>query len=770
MIIRGCCAKMLLPCLLLLLLTSADYDVCWHSQSRNSSESMPCGGGDIGLNVWVENDQLMIYMSKSGTFDENNLFPKMGRLRISMTPDPFVGAKFSQQLHLQDGYVEITADKDGRTTRIMVWVDVFAPVAHVDIRSSAKTMVCAAYESWRSEPYQWAADELMGNIAFRGAPFLPVVQADSIRADRSSVIWCHRNRRETFFDTTVAMEGLSAIKDSLWNPLSQLTYGGCLEGDGFKFVGTGQGRYLDTPYKSWKLQSDSSRNHRLRVAFMVEQTPTKEIWEQKINAMRQIARKNSVQRQKATQQWWHQYWDRSHVYIDTDKGSDSVSYRIGRNYQLFRYQLGCNAYGNYPTKFNGGLFTFDPSLINPQYRFDPDYRNWGGGTFTAQNQRLVYWPMLKSGDFDMMAPQFDFYLRALHNAELRTRQYWGHNGACFTEQIENFGLPIAYAYGWHRNPDLQVGYQQNQWLEHLWDTSLEFCMMILESHRYNGTDIQRYIPLVESCLTFFDEHYQWEARRRGTHALDANGHLILYPGSGAETYKLAYNSTSTIAALLSVTKTLLALPKDELSEEERAHWQGMLNRIPPISFREMDGHRTIAPAVTFSRIQNGEITQLYPVFPWGIYGIGHPDLQTAVDTWHYGLDNANQRNYVSWHQDAIFCARLGLTEEAKAITIKKMDDSGRRFPTFWGPGHDWVPDHNWGGSGMIGVQEMLMQTVDDKIYLLPAWPKEWNVDFMLHAPCRTVVECVYSHGKITKLIVTPESRKKDIVLPDFLNK
>lgn len=76
-----------------------------------------------------------------------------------------------------------------------------------------------------------------------------------------------------------------------------------------------------------------------------------------------------------------------------------------------------------------------------------------------------------------------------------------------------------------------------------------------------------------------------------------------------------------------------------------------------------------------------------------------------------------------------------------------MTDAPRRYPTFWGPGHDWVPDHNWGGSGMIGVQEMLMQTVGDKIYLLPAWPKEWNVSFKLHAPGNTVVECVWKTGK-----------------------
>ena len=44
---------------------------------------------------------------------------------------------------------------------------------------------------------------------------------------------------------------------------------------------------------------------------------------------------------------------------------------------------------------------------------------------TAQNQRLVYWPMLKSGDFDLMKSQFDFYLRLLPTAEARTRAYWG---------------------------------------------------------------------------------------------------------------------------------------------------------------------------------------------------------------------------------------------------------------------------------------------------------------------------------------------------------
>ena len=53
----------------------------------------------------------------------------------------------------------------------------------------------------------------------------------------------------------------------------------------------------------------------------------------------------------------------------------------------------------------GGLPPAQASLYlrkNSQYPFTPDHRNWGGGTFTAQNQRLVYWPMLKAGDFDLL--------------------------------------------------------------------------------------------------------------------------------------------------------------------------------------------------------------------------------------------------------------------------------------------------------------------------------------------------------------------------------
>jgi hypothetical protein len=740
------------------------YNLVWKTQSKNSSESMPCGGGDIGLNVWAENGEILFYMSRTGAFDENNVFPKLGRVRLKISPNPFEGAEFRQELKLKEGYVEISGKKNGRSTLVKIWVDVFRPVIHVETESSNPVTVEATYENWRIKDLEWTNQRMTNaSLGFRDAPMNAIIRKDSIEFSDNKVQFYHQNRDESLFDMTVKQQGLNSIKSSLWNPLDKLIFGGIMVGENMKSSKIIHGKYADTEFKGWKLVSKrASRKSHIKVYLHIDNVQSPDVWKSGLKNLEVDELKNSSQTALNSQKWWSEFWNRSYISINTNE--NSPEWQVGRNYQLFRYQLGCNAYGKYPTKFNGGLFTFDPSYVDKNLPFTPDHRNWGGGTHTAQNQRLVYFPMFKSGDFDMLPSQLNFYLQALPNAEKRTEFYWGHKGASFTEQLEQFGLPLATSYGWKRPDYFDKGVEYNYWLEHLWDTQMEFCLMMLDVERYSGEDISKYIPFIESCLTFFDEHYQKEALKRGRQALDGYGKLILYPGTGAETYKMAYNSTSTIAGLQTVLKRLLELPRHYLTDAKRGHWEGMLKRIPLISFRDKNGFKTISPAVTWARINNQELPQLYPVYPYGIYGIGKPDLEVAINTWKYGSDVAIQKNHISWHQDAIFCARLGLTDEAASITIKKLKDSDRRFPTFWGPGHDWVPDHNWGGSGMIGLQEMLLQTDDKKIFLFPAWPKDWSVSFKLHAPYNTTVEGVLTDGKLTSLQVIPESRKSDLVI------
>ena len=727
-----------------------DYE--WRTQSQNSSESMPCGGGDIGMNVWVEQGDVLFYVSQSGSFDENNTLLKAGRFRLSLSPGLNM-EHFRQTLHLEEGYVEVS---DGQLS-IQLWADVWKPVVHVDVSSPRiKQSMAITYENWRTKEFELTKRECFQTSYKFAAPKGLTTHADSVVATNDGVIFMHQNSEETVFDATVNQQGMNAVKGRLYNPLKNRISGGRMLVKDMILMDQISGRYASSDYEGWLYVTKfPKRTFHLQVVMATVQGSPEE-WEAQLDATeKSITRMADCE---MSRQWWREFWQRS--YIEDGQRSKGEGQKakgeVLRNYNLFRYMLGCNAHSQWPTKFNGGLFTFDPEYVNntDEYHLSPDFRNWGGGVHTAQNQRLVYWPMLKNGDFDLLKAQLDFYLRIYKNAEERSRLYWGHEGACLTEQIENYGLPCYPEYGTKRPEGFDPGMERNAWLEYEWDTCLEFCMMALEAHRYGGMDVKDYLPMIRSCLRFFDEHYQYLANQRGAKRLDGNGKLVLYPGSGGETFKGAYNSTSTIAALRTVAEALIAI------HYEADEMKAFLSRLPDITIH--DG--MIAPALHYERVQNVETTQLYPVFPWRMYGVGRPDLDVARRTYENDTLAVKFRSHVGWKQDAIWAACLGMTDEAQRLVTLKMQDGPHRFPAFWGPGYDWTPDHNWGGSGMIAVQEMLMQEVDDTLYLFPAWPKEWDVRFKLRASRGTTVEAELRRGKVINVNVSPARNKEKIVV------
>lgn len=750
----------------------AAYNVVWTSQSRHSGESMPVGGHDIGLNVWVEDGELLFYIDRSGSFDENNQMLKLGRVRLRLEPDPFAeGARFSQELKLEQGCIEIAGANGGLETRIRLWVDVERPVVHLEVDSDRPTTARLQYESWRLTEREVPYDRRMSATSTVGYPGKVVTLPDQVQFDGDQVLFWHRNGDDLVFDRVVEQQGLREYREQLWNPQRDFQFGGLLRGQGMVASGTAEGVYIETPFRAWVLSSvEPAECHRAEVVLHAAQCADVDDWRAGLQQTAEAAGHDD-ERSRA---WWRDFWQRSWIVIDPRRRlPDAAPWRIGRNYALFRYMLGCNAFGEYPTKFNGGLFTSDPCFVlDDSWRNESaDFRRWGGGSFTAQNQRLVYWPMLKSGDWDMLRPQFEFYRRALGNAELRTQVYWGHGGCSFTEQLENFGLPIGWGWGWPDSPDpvhRRTPFHDRTenvapWIKYLYVNQLEFSYMILKFHQYSGADIGAYVPLITSALRFFDEHYRLMYSREALRELDEDGKLVVFPSTACETYKLATNPADVVAALDATTRALLELDQRYLEPEARSYFEALLERVPPLPFRQRDGKLTIAPAATWNGIINVEIPQLYPVFPYEQYGIGRPDLQVAIDTWLYGTDIPEQKNHISWHQDNIFCARLGLAEQAAAITALKLDDGDFRFPAFWGPGHDWLPDHNWGGSGMIGLQDMLLQSAGDTIYLLPAWPREWDVDFRVHAPRETVVQGKVRDGALIELDVRPPQRRADVV-------
>ena len=690
--------------ILLLMLTAVgawadDYvpqDVVWTTPSRNSSESMPCGGHDIGMNVWVEDGDVLFYIQQSGWFDENNTLLKAGRWRLHLEGDPFGGADFRQRLCLDDGAVYIS----GGDTEIRIWVDVEEPVVYVALSKQQPEPAVLSYESWRYEDRPVTKAECQQCSYKWIVPKDCMTFADSIDAGDGWLSIVHQNREQTVFDFTVERERLTAVKDSLYNPIGRLLLQADMLVPGFRFTGQGEGVYASTDYRSWNFQRDDLCNCTITI---------------RLNGLPLVSAAASRER---SARWWHNYWQRSWIETDSEEARPMV-----RNYELMRYLLGCNAYGQWPTKFNGGLFTFDPVYVDSAATFTPDYRKWGGGTMTAQNQRLVYWPMLKSGDYDMLRSQLDTYLRMLPNAKAWSRHHWGHEGACFSEQTENFGLPNPAEYGKHKEGD-DWGVENNRWLEYEWDTVLEFCQMaLLMRPWYPDSTLEKYQTLIDESLRFFSEHYP---------------DLVIFPGSGCETYKIARNPASTVAALHALENSLDNIGVDT-------------GIIPDIPLHVVDGDTCIAPAESWERIQNVETPQLYPVFPWRIYGVGRPHLDIARNTYFKDPHALEMRSVKGWKQDNIWAACLGLADEARRLNTEKLDNGPYRFTAFWDAGFDWAPDHNRGGAGMIGLQEMLLQEdPDHNPILFPAWPREWNCRFRLYISGQRCVEGEMKDGKVTQ--------------------
>ncbi len=785
----------------------APYHIVWNAPSNGPAGSMPVGGGDIGANVWVENGELFLYVQRSGVFNDIGEFLKLARLRVTLDPNPFARtAIFRQELKLRDGYVEIeaTGAKDSpapfRAT-VRVWVDVFSPVLHIDIDSAEPVSATVALESWRRKDRTLADGyygERFGTFGLEGYPGDVVKRADDIGYRAGGVLTVQRNPAKGLLpDLLIRQQGLEKYRDTIHDHLAFRTSGALLKGDHFSAGHSGprDGTYLGTPFEAWPITSDApARQHRLILATRVAQDRNDSKWLDEIasltdttlRSMRDPAKADSAF--EATKAWWHEFWNRSWIVVTPPEGADPGSpvWQMGRNYQLMRYQLGATSGGEYPVKFNGGHFTFDPVAVDPSRTFDPDWRQWGGDIFTAQNQRLLYWPLLKSGDFDLLHPQFQLYLDGLPGATAKVREHFGHDGAIFSEYASSTGLDHGAGWGWPepshraRGPEVpfgdpsvtgltgygkpvERGIMANLAVAYHWQSQVEHAFLMLEWQRFSGADLKKYYPFLRSALVFFDEHYQARQRMRTGKPLDNDGKLVLFPSTACESYRGATNPTDLVAGIRASLQGLLAAPAGLVPEKDSEYFAGYLKRLPEISFGEKNGERIVLPARSWAHYQNYECPQFYPLFPYNLYRDGDPEMDAFRAAWKHG--DFPKGMVQSWHQDGIFLARMGMTSEAADYNVRKLADSPRRFPTFWGPGHDWVPDHNHGGSGMIGLQEMLLQTPGDEIRLFPAWPKDWDVHFKLHAPQKTTVEAVLKKGKITALEVTPAWRAENVVLP-----
>jgi hypothetical protein len=430
-------------------------------------------------------------------------------------------------------------------------------------------------------------------------------------------------------------------------------------------------------------------------------------------------------------------------------GEDEASH-LSRMYALQRFVTACAGRGGYPIKFNGSIFTV-PEAGAPG---DADYRRWGPG-YWWQNTRIPYLSLAASGDLEMLDPLMRMYVdEILPLNRYRTKQYFGfENAAYFAECIHFWGDVFNESYGWTPWNQRKDPLQESGWHKWEWVAGPELVWMMIEAYEHSGDEAllqKRILPTTEAVVNFFDKYY-----KRGE-----NGKLIMHPSQSLETWWDCVNPMPEVAGLHSVLDKLLALPKGKVPESHRTQWSAFKSSLPDLPVRMIDGKPAFAPAEKFAKKSNVENGELYAVFPFRLSSFEKPNRDLAVRALEHRWDRGNS----GWRQDDVFMAYLGLTDQARQSLVARSRNYDRRmrFPAFWGPNYDWTPDQTHGGILMKVTQSMLMQTDGDRIFLLPAWPKDWEVSFKLHAPKQTTVEGTVRGGKVVDLKVTPKGRRKDV--------
>ena len=265
--------------------------------------------------------------------------------------------------------------------------------------------------------------------------------------------------------------------------------------------------------------------------------------------------------------------------------------------------------------------------------------------------------------------------------------------------------------------------------------------------------------------------------------------MVIEPAGVVETYQPVTNPVTEISGLRYLLGKLTSFGQPLIGRERMAHWTSLLGQLPDVPRRTIKGMDLLAPGWKYQGRLICETPELYAVWPFKQASLGNTSfLANARQSFHVrqisldGTPDEQSWETGGWQSAPIWAAHLGLPREAARLTSINFDDRianftfknpdmappdpnhpRPRFPGFWETKMDYTPDNDHGSVTVNALQSMCLQGDGRTIFLLPAWPEDWDVSFKLHAPYNTTVECVYRDAKVQSLKVTPQSRRADIV-------
>ncbi|MGN1442349.1 MAG: DUF5703 domain-containing protein, partial [Acutalibacteraceae bacterium] len=454
--------------------TASRYDFRYKGLMRNAMQSIPIGNGDLGANIWADENVVCVLLSKTDAFSRLHRLLKTGYIRLKF-PKGVLNENLNFHLVLNEGILKI----QNENIRVQIYADAYKPIYKIDVDGKYADKLCLEIVNYRAKPEDLAHNDRSNYQLNCGADedigFDCTEDSDTVFIDGKSAIGQMHENTTSLYHFSLEHQHLADYPNKS-DFLTGLTFG---------FLA-----YCDDMYADENTLTAKQGVKHLSITVHSLTCETAEEWIQKIKEIPE----SDIDKHKA---YWKSVWEKSYVYISGSKKAE----RITQGYILQRYMNLCAGKGRFPVKFNGSIFTCQPSPHNSE---NYDYRLWGG-YYWFQNTRLIYWAMLFSGDYDFMLPFFRLYLDNLDFAKYRTEKYFGHKGAFFPETLSVFAAYADSNYGFKRD-GLPDGTTLNTYIRYYYCSALELAfMMLLYCRNTKDSDFLQYecLPFVKEILLFF---------------------------------------------------------------------------------------------------------------------------------------------------------------------------------------------------------------------------------------------------------------------------